>query len=74
MTFINWIATIKPEGVLTAIVAGLIGRATWRIAWVQKEIAKEKIISDLFEKRFSIYQAHLQAVVEIVIRGKEGES
>lgn len=66
MTFWDWIETTKPEGVLTAIVAATIGLATWRIAWVQKEIAKEKVISDLFDRRYEVYKLVIQTTLEIV--------
>lgn len=65
MTFWDWIETTKPEGVLTAIVAVVIGFATWRISWVQKEIAKEKVISDLFDKRYKVYECHIRAIIKI---------
>lgn len=67
MTFLDWIETTKPEGALTAIVAAVIGLATWRIAWVQKEIAKEKVISDLFDRRYQAYEAFFRTNVDIVV-------
>lgn len=66
MTLLCWIGSTKPEGWLTAIVAATIGATTGRIAWVQKEIAKEKVNSDLFDRRYKIYEAHVKAIIKIV--------
>lgn|GEM_PF-6968655 len=62
MTLLCWIGPIKPEG----LVAAAIGGATLYIAWKQKEIAKEKVNSDLFDRRYKVYEAHVKAIIKIV--------
>ncbi|NVN02222.1 MULTISPECIES: hypothetical protein [Asaia] len=62
MTLLCWIGSIKPEG----LVATAIGGATLYIAWKQKEIAKGKVNSDLFDRRYKVYEAHVKAIIKIV--------
>jgi len=62
VTLLCWIGPIKPEG----LVAAAIGGATLYIAWKQKEIAKEKVNSDLFDRRYKVYEAHVKAIIKIV--------
>jgi len=49
----------------TAGIALVFGYLTYRIAREQKNIQKEKVISDLFDRRFTIYCAY-RSVLEVV--------
>lgn len=60
--------TVKPSDIGTVVVALAIGSMTVWIANWQRRIAKEKVISDLFEKRYAIYGAHAQAIINVCMR------
>ncbi|MBL7241461.1 MAG: hypothetical protein JJK50_15185 [Komagataeibacter rhaeticus] len=49
------------------------GMTVWIANW-QRRIAKEKVISDLFEKRYAIYDVHLRAIVSVCIRNFDADA
>ncbi|RFO99726.1 hypothetical protein BGC30_10185 [Novacetimonas hansenii] len=66
--------TVKPSDIGTVTVALAIGGMTVWIANWQRRIAKEKVISDLFEKRYAIYDVHLRAIISVCIRNFDAEA
>ncbi|WP_146221708.1 MULTISPECIES: hypothetical protein [Komagataeibacter] len=62
------LVTVKPSDIGTVVVALAIGGMTVWIANCQRRIATEKVISDLFEKRYAIYDVHLRAIVSVCMR------
>ncbi|MBB2202567.1 hypothetical protein [Gluconacetobacter tumulisoli] len=60
--------TIKPSDVGTLIVTIAIGSITIWIANWQRRISKEKVISDLFDRRYAIYDVHARAIIWVCMR------
>lgn len=67
LIFGHWV-TVKPSDIGTVVVALVIGSMTVWIANWQRRIAKEKVISDLFEKRYAIYGAYARAIINVCMR------
>ncbi|ACI52470.1 hypothetical protein Gdia_2733 [Gluconacetobacter diazotrophicus PA1 5] len=63
----GYLVTIKPSDFLTFVVSVAIGSITVWIANWQRRIAKEKVISDLFERRYAIYEIHVRAIRKVCI-------
>ena len=53
-------------GVVTLIQSGVIGAAVAYVAWQQWKTAREKIIIELFDKRFSLYEKAREAIGPII--------
>lgn len=63
--FVQWIQALGPTvvSVVTALIAGLVGIVAYR----QWRTAREKLVLDLFQRRFNIYVAAKSGVDQVMI-------
>ena len=61
------LVTVKPSDIGTLIVTLAIGSVTVWIANWQRRIAKEKVISDLFDRRYKIYYSFVEHIQIVLI-------